>query len=164
MKAKSRVARSRIQTSDDTLSAGLAKHASTFNSFIPAGKTVRTADVIALLQGRKNTGTAAASGKTAWQAALAADRSELARTDAVVSGIKQSLQLMCEGSVDVLADFGLSPRKPRAVSPAVKVIAAAKAKATRAARHTMGPKQKAAIRGSLEGVKLVVKADAPAAF
>lgn len=36
---------------------------------------------------------------------------------------------MFAGSTDTLADFGLSPRKARAVSPAVKVVAAAKAKA-----------------------------------
>jgi hypothetical protein len=44
--------------------------------------------------------------------------------------------------VDALATFGLTPRKPRVVSPEARVAAAAKAKATRAARHTMGKKQK----------------------
>jgi hypothetical protein len=56
----------------------------------------------------------------------------------------------------------LTPRKPHVVTPEVKVAAAAKAKATRAARHTMGAQQKAGIKGALDGVNLVVTAQPPA--
>jgi hypothetical protein len=162
MTVKARSSRSLVQTSDDNLNVGLTKHESTLTSFMIAGKTVRSVDVITALQSRKNTGTAAASAKATWQASVAADRSELAQTRALVSGVKQSLQVMFAGSADALADFGLTPRKPRVVSPAAKVVAAAKAKATRAARHTQGPKQKGGIKGVLDGVNLVVTAQ-PAA-
>src|SRR5580658_5225104 len=130
MTTSTRGTRSSLQTSDDNLNVGLTKHESTLTSFMIAGKTVRVADVITALQSRKNTGTAAASAKAAWQASVAADRNELAQTQALVSGVKQSLQVMFAGSADALADFGLTPRKPHVVSPAVKVAAAAKAKAT----------------------------------
>jgi hypothetical protein len=46
------------------------------------------------------------------------------------------------GSIDGLADFGLTPRKVRVLTPEKKAIAAAKAKATRAARGTKGSVQK----------------------
>jgi hypothetical protein len=62
---------------------------------------------------------------------------------AVIRDLKQSLQLQASDDTEVLADYGLTPRKsggPR--SPEVKVAAAEKARATRKARNTMGPKQK----------------------
>jgi hypothetical protein len=55
---------------------------------------------------------------------------------------------MFAGSIDSLAVFGLKPRKVRAApKPEDQVAAALKAKATRKARMTMGPKQKAKIKG-----------------
>jgi hypothetical protein len=52
-------------------------------------------------------------------------------------------------SPDVLADFGLQPRKaPTPLTVEQKAAAAAKAKATRAARHTMGKQQKKAVKGT----------------
>ena len=45
-------------------------------------------------------------------------------------------------SAELLGQYGLKPRKPTVASPATRVAAAAKAKATRAARHTMGSKQR----------------------
>ena len=161
MASNTRASRPEQQAADDKLNAGLTKHEPTLAPFIIAGKTVRVADVVTTLQSRKNTATAAATAKAAWQAAVAADRNELAQSHALLSGVKQSLQVMFAGSTDALADFGLTPRKPHVVSPAVKVAAAAKAKATRAARHTQGPKQKAAIKGPLEGATLVVSAEPP---
>ena len=71
------------------------------------------------------------------------------KTKALVSTCIQSISLSFAGQVDTLADFGLTPRKARVVTPEEQVIAAAKAKATRAARHTMGKKQKAAIKGTV---------------
>jgi hypothetical protein len=53
----------------------------------------------------------------------------------------------------VLAHFGLVPRKAATpLTPEEKVAAAAKRKATRAARHTMGPKQKLDVVGNVTGV------------
>src|SRR5207253_462392 len=56
---------------------------------------------------------------------------------------------------DVLADFGVHP-KPR-TPPTVEAKAAATAKraATRAARHTMGARKKAGIKGDVIGVTVV---------
>jgi hypothetical protein len=154
--------RSQQQAADDKLQVGLTKHASTLASFTIAGTTVKPADVITVLQSRQNTAKTSEAARAAWQAAVAADRNELEKSKALVSGVKQTLKVMFADSADTLADFGLTPRKPLVVSPAVKVAAAAKAKATRAARHTQGPKQKAAIKGTLDGVNLVVSAQ-PAA-
>ena len=53
------------------------------------------------------------------------------------------------GQMDTLADFGLTARAKHVATPEEKIASAAKAKATRAARHTMGSKQKAAIKGTV---------------
>jgi hypothetical protein len=162
MSAKLRTNRPQSQAADANLSTGLVKHEPTLSSFTIAGETVKTADVVTTLQSRQNSAKAVESTRATWQAAVAADRSLRSQSNATVSGVKQVLHVMFAGSPDTLADFGLTPRKAHVVAPEVKVAAATKAKATRAARHTMGAKQKAAIKGGLDGVSLVVTAQ-PAA-
>jgi hypothetical protein len=51
-----------------------------------------------------------------------------------------------------LASYGFAPEKVRVVSPKAKLVGAIKAKATRLARGTMGPKQRLAITGNVTGV------------
>ena len=159
---KPRISRPQSQAADASLSTGLVKHEATLPSFTIAGAIVKTPDVVTTLQSRQNSAKAVESTRAIWQAAVAADRSLRAQANATVSGVKQALHVMFAGSPDTLADFGLTPRKPHVVTPAVKVAAAAKAKATRAARHTMGAQQKAGIKGALDGVNLVVTAQPPA--
>jgi hypothetical protein len=56
---------------------------------------------------------------------------------------------------DVLADFGLVPRKaPTPLTVEQKAAAAAKRKATRAARNTMGAVQKKKVVGTVTGVTI----------
>jgi hypothetical protein len=56
-------------------------------------------------------------------------------------------------SPDVLADFGLAPKKARTpLTVEQKAAAAAKREATRKARGTMGKKQKLAVMGNVTGV------------
>jgi hypothetical protein len=63
--------------------------------------------------------------------------------------VRQTLLLAFDGKLDTLADFGLTARAVPVRTPEQRTAAAAKAKATRAARHTMGSKQKAAIKGAV---------------
>jgi hypothetical protein len=151
------------QTADQKLADGLTKHAQTLASFTVAGTSIATADLIATLQKRQATAAAADSTRDTWRAALQAERDERRKSQPTVSAVKQVLHVMFAGSIDTLADFGLSPRKVAVVSPEARVAAVAKAKATRAARHTMGPRQKQAIKGNVIGVVMtpVAAADAP---
>jgi hypothetical protein len=160
---KSRINRSQQQAADAKLRAGLTKHAPTLAFFTVAGATVKATDIITALQNRENTAQATESARATWQAAVTADRNERASSKVLVSGVKQTLHVMFAGSPETLADFGLTPRKTPVVTPGARVAAAAKAKATRAARHTQSKKQKAQVKGALDGVKLVVTAEpAPA--
>jgi hypothetical protein len=70
---------------------------------------------------------------------------------------------------DVLADFGIQTPKARAqLTVEAKAAASAKRAATRAARNTMGSKQKKGVKGNVVGVTVtpvtapppIVKADA----
>ena len=100
------------------------------------------ADLIAILEARIAAASKATTTRATWLAAVQTDEDERARAKRAVSGLKQILQIAYGGSLDALADFGLAPRKPRPITPETAVAAVAKAKATRAARHTMGKKQK----------------------
>jgi hypothetical protein len=107
-----------------------------------------TVDVINLLQDRIDAAVHVTTARAAWQLAVKEDRQKDEETKKSVSAIRQTILLMYASKNDVLADFGLSPRRARrALSTVEKLEVSEKAKATRAARHTMGKRQKAAITG-----------------
>ncbi|MCL2451241.1 MAG: hypothetical protein FWD17_20030, partial [Polyangiaceae bacterium] len=63
-----------------------------------------------------------------------------------------------------LNDFGMQPpKKGGAKTVETKVAAAAKAKATRAARHTMGSRQKQGIKGNVVAVEVTPVTTSPPA-
>jgi hypothetical protein len=136
------------QTADQKLADGLAKHEQSIPSFLVAGQSVKTEDIITILQARSASARAAEATRAAWRTAVKAARDERAKSNALVSKVKQELHLMFDGSINTLADFGLTPRKAHVVTPETKVKAAAKAKATRVARHTVGKKQRQAIKAA----------------
>ena len=138
------------QTADQNLINGLTKHESVLSSFLVGGTSFKTSDVITALQARLAAANTAQSTRATWQAAVKANATERASTQTLVSGVRQQVQVMFGGSIDTLADFGLKTRKVRTdPTPEEKVAAAAKAKATRAARHTMGTKQKKSVKGTV---------------
>jgi hypothetical protein len=149
MVTKSNINRSQQQDGDQKLIDGLNKHGQTITSLMIQGASHPTAAIIAVLQERIDSAKTVVLSKATWQADVKADRDERAKTKAFVSGLRQALQVAFAGSIDTLADFGLKPRKARAPrTPEQKAAASAKAKATRAARHTMGSKQKAMVKGA----------------
>jgi hypothetical protein len=73
----------------------------------------------------------------------------------VMSAFVQFLRAAFGNQPDVLADFGLVPRK--AATPLTveqKATAAAKRAATRAKRNTMGAVQKKSVKGTVTGVTI----------
>jgi hypothetical protein len=137
------------QVSVQKLIDGLNKHSQTIPSLVIGGTSLTTAAIIAILQTRLETATAAQSTRATWQNAVKADKDERVKARGFLLALRQALLVAFGGSIDALADFGLTPRKPRVVTPEKKAAAAAKARATRTARHTMGKNQKAAIKGTV---------------
>jgi hypothetical protein len=153
--------RPRQQADEQKMIDGFNKHGQTINTLLVRGTTYKPADIVIILQARLATAKAVDSARSTWQAAVAADRDERAKTKTFVSGIRQALLVAFADSIDVLADFGLSPRKKAVVSPETRAAAAVKAKATREARHTMGKKQKAKIKAAAPAPASAPAASAP---
>jgi len=118
------------QTDDQNLVAGLEKHQATIPSLLIAGTTIPTTSIITTVQSRMAARANTAATLAAYHTALAVEEATIAQSKATVSGTRQALKVMFAGQL------------------AEKVAVAAKAKATREARHTVGPKAKAKITGA----------------
>jgi hypothetical protein len=136
------------QNADQKLVDGLNKHKAQITALPIGGQTLTPAQVIATVQARLDASSAALTAKATANAAVLAERTERTQTKAFVFSLRQVIRSMFGASPDILADFGLAPPKPHKPTPQKKVTAAAKAKATRTLRHTMGKKQKAAIKAT----------------
>jgi hypothetical protein len=137
------------QAADQKLIDGLNKHSASLASLLIGNTSYPLADLISTVQTRVSAANVTRSTRATWQNAVQAERDQRAKTKPLVSGLKQAIQVMFAGSIDSLADFGLTARKVPVVTPEKKAAAAAKAKATRAARHTMGKVQKKDIKGTV---------------
>ena len=150
---KSNMNRSQQQVADQKLIDGLTKHAATIQSVVIGGTSHSTAALVAAMQARLATASAALTTRATWLSAVKEDADERANTKALVSGLRQAMQVAFAGSIDALADFGLKPRKqPAARTPEEKASAVAKALATRKARHTMGSQQKKGVKGAVPDI------------
>ncbi len=118
-------------------------------SFTVGSESFTAANLVQLFQGLADAIAKVDAAKAAWQDALTSLNDEHAKVDPVLRGY-QSLLLATYGNAPAtLADYGLAPRKgPTPPSADVKAAAVAKRAATRTARHTMGKKQKAEIKGA----------------
>ena len=137
------------QTRILALIAGVEKHFGTLPVLID-GTTYASADIVTKLEGRVNADNAVVAAKAAWLAALKED--EDPEVTAFIGKLVQAVRIMYGNSPGILGDFGVAPPKARLVSTQTKVLAAAKGKATRVARHTMGSNEKKGIKGSVTQV------------
>jgi hypothetical protein len=131
---------------DRLLIAGTQKHLKGASVFVN-GTTYTGPEIEQRIQARLDAVTATMAARAAWLAAVKAEEQALSESQAFYNSYKRGLYNMF-AAVDDLADFGLAPHKKSVMTPDEKVAAAAKAKATRAARHTMGKRQRLAITGA----------------
>jgi LPS O-antigen subunit length determinant protein (WzzB/FepE family) len=131
------------------LIAGIQKHFPTGS--LTVGNVVFTVlALVQLLQGQVDAMTAQAAAEKTAEDALTALRALQTKNAPTLQALKDLLIAQFGNASQTLADFGLSPRKARApMTAAQKAAAAAKRKATRAARGTTGPKAKLAIKGTV---------------
>jgi hypothetical protein len=128
---------------------------------VVGGVVHTTNDIVATLQSRLDSASAVLSTRATWQTAVKTEKTLRDTTKTLVSAVKQGLLVSFAGQLDTLADFGLTERAKPVRTPEEKLAAAARAKATRAARHTMGSKQKAEIKGTVTPIAPVTTAPAP---
>jgi hypothetical protein len=132
---------------DKQLISGVPKRLGADGSMILFGKKYLVTDLVTLLQRRVEVTDNVTAAKAAYEKALLLEREELAATRRLVGKLRHMLKLMFASSADALVDLGLTPTS-RPATVAEKVDAVAKALATRAARHTMGPRQRQRIHGT----------------
>ncbi len=134
---------------DQAMIAGVKQFLSQIAT-LPVGATNMTpANIVKTLQERITAAQAALTADAAFTAAVKADKDEQASTKAFLSALRRIVVGMFQEAPDTLAVFGVKAPKARTTTVAKKAAAAAKNKATRAARGTVGKKKKLAIKGTV---------------
>jgi hypothetical protein len=129
---------------------GIDKHFGSATSVTMNGSAHTAAEMKSLLQSHIDSVGTADTAKATWQKAVKDERAARAQALALLRVLKAYLLgTYGPAAVDLLADFGVSAPKPRKVAVKTKATAVDKTLATRAARHTMGAKQKKQVKGTV---------------
>ncbi len=117
--------------------------------------TYTAATLVQTLKGLADALDAAASAKASWEDALTKLADARSKVGPLVGDYEDWVRVTYKGTPTMLADYGVAPRKTRApLTAEQKAAAAQKRKATRAARHTMGSKQKKDVKGDVTGITI----------
>ena len=134
------------------LSVGAAKHLSNATPVTFAGGPFTADQIVSKLQARIDLRSAVDAAKATAKAKLAAETAQAPDLDAFARQLRAFAKASYRNSPDVLADFGITSKARVAPTVESKAAAVAKRAATRTARHTMGAKQKAGVKGDVTGV------------
>ena len=140
------------QAGDQKLVDGLTKHAGVIASLYLGGTAMPNAAIVSKLQALIAAVNSTNTARASLHALVLAEQQLQASSAQFVTDVRQTILAMFSTQTDVLADFGLAPRKKPVMTPQAKVAMAAKAKATRAARGTKSKKQLAEISGDVTGI------------
>src|ERR1700677_149681 len=134
--------------------AGLAKYYGS-TTLVLAGTSYKPAALQAFLQADVDANDASTAARANWLNTVKVSQSADSETDAVLRAVKAQVLAQHGDAPDadtVLVDFGYAPRKVPTKTVEQKTAAVAQTKATREARGTMGPKEKAKIKGVVPAV------------
>jgi hypothetical protein len=146
------------------LAGGAQKHLSGLPQLVLGSGTFTPAQVVTQLQSFANLRNSVNTAKAAVSAALEDEKSQGPSMRAFYTAFIAYVRAAYGNSPDVLADFGLPPKKARKpLTAEQKAAAAAKRSSTRAARGTKGKRQKAAIKGDVTGLVMTPVTAQPAA-
>jgi hypothetical protein len=134
------------------LIAGTEKHLSNTTPVAFGGGTFTADQIASKLQALVDLRSAVNTAQAAAKAKLANEAVQAPALRTFIRQLKAFVKATFVASPDVLADFGITSksRVPRTVEE--KAAAVAKSAATRSARHTMGARQKAGVKGDVTGV------------
>src|SRR5260221_10285842 len=133
--------------------AGIGKHFANAESMAFGSATLTPAELTKRLHTLVDLRTAVNDAKATAKAKLADETTQAPALLGLLTEFESFVKVTFSKSPDILADFGLAPRKVSTPLTAVrKVAAAAKRKATREARQTMGKRQKQQITGNVVDV------------
>ena len=131
-------------------------------SLLLGAQTYTPTSLVAFVQSRINAANAVITAKANWLDAVKTYEALNKQGDVVVHDLKQYVIAAFGATSSKLADFGFTPKKVTVLTPEQKAAAAAKRKATRAARGTKGPKAKLAIKGTVPATDSTTPATPPA--
>jgi hypothetical protein len=132
---------------------GIKKHYANVASLTVAGVSHTPAEITASLQTFVDLRQSVNDARAALRSKVAAESAQSPALRSFMSALVTVVKGTLGPSPDVLADFGLVPNKVRTpLTIEQKAAAAAKRKSTRAARRTMGPKQRSEVKGDVTGV------------
>jgi hypothetical protein len=151
-------------TAVTTIIAGARKRVPNVNQTLPVGtSTMTVAAVLGQLQTIVDNRAAVVAAQATAKAKVAAEMAAMPALDAILVAFEAFIRFTFGSDPEALADFGLAPRKvPAPLTAEQKAVAAAKRKATRAARGTTSAKQKKSVKGNVTAALVVTPAPAPA--
>jgi hypothetical protein len=142
--------------------AGIAKHLVGVTSVTFSSAAHTPADLTTAFQTLVSLRAAVIAAQAAEKAKLSAESAQRPAILVLLDGFEAYVKLTYSEQADVLADFGLAPKKPRPkLTAAQQAAATAKRNATRAARGTKGSKQKKSVKGAVTGVEITPVTSAP---
>jgi hypothetical protein len=144
------------KATDAKVMAGIDKNLASMATVTVGGQPYTPAQLKAVYQADSDAIDATDTAHAAWQQKVADERTTRAHTALVSRNLRSFLLgLYGEQAIAILGDFDLTaPKSTATTSVATKALAAAKSKATRAARGTVGSVQKKAVVGHLTSVVL----------
>jgi hypothetical protein len=144
------------------LIAGTEKHLASVTQVPLMGSSFTPAQITSELQSLVTLRSDVDASKASTKAKIANEATQMPALRAFMSAFESFLKGAFGSSPDVLADFGITRKSRAPLTLEEKATAAAKRASTRAARHTMGSKQKLAVVGDVTGVIVTpVRAPAP---
>jgi hypothetical protein len=142
--------------------AGIRKHFASAPTMVLGGTPTTPNDAIATLQGSIDAIDAASATAHAFHGAVAAQHAAIAKGSGLLTDLKTLVKSQLGSSEGVLGAFGFTSPSRQTPDEATKAAAVAKRAATRAARHTMGKRQKLAVKGDVKGADTTPATSAPA--
>jgi hypothetical protein len=134
------------------LVAGTEKHLASATQIALLGGSFTPDQVTSKLQSLVNLRSDVDASKATTKAKIANEAVQMPALRTFMSAFESFVKAAFGSSPDVLADFGITPKARVPLTVKAKTAAAAKRASTRAARHTLGPKQKMGIKGDVTGV------------
>jgi hypothetical protein len=146
------------------LIAGTGKHLPTTTQVPLLGGSFTPDQITSKIQSLVNLRSDVVAARATTRAKVANEVAQTPALRAFMSAFEMHVKAAFGSSPDVLADFGIAPKARAPLTVEAKAAAAAKRAATRAARHTLGSKQKKAIKGDVTGVRVTpITASPPSA-
>ena len=142
--------------------AGFQKHLATVTSLTLASVAYNPAQITTALTALVALYAAVETAKSVVKAKLTVETAQAPALLSLMAALVSYVKLTYSESPDVLADFGLVPRKaPTPLTTAQRALANAKSLATRKARGTTGSKAKKAVKGNVVDVVVTPVTAAP---